>query len=208
MYSADVVEPTAGEPRSPLNLVVLALLHEESMHPYRMQKLISERGKDEVVNIRSRNSVQQAVGRLERDGLITAESTEREGNYPPRTVYAITEAGREQLRGTLRRMLATPAREYPAFPAALSLMAVLPPRTAAKLLRQRRAELSEQLEHLVASTEQDPSLPRILLIEDDYRIAVHRAEIEWLDRTLETLDSGELTWSPRRLIAQSYKHER
>lgn len=87
-------------------------------------------------------------------------------------------------------------------------MTVLPPRTAAKLLRQRRVELSAELERLVESTEQTPSLPQILLIEDDYRIAVQRAEIGWLDRTLEALDSGELTWSPRQLIAQSHKHER
>ena len=38
--------------RSPLALVVLALLYEAPMHPYRMQQLIKERGKDEVVNVR------------------------------------------------------------------------------------------------------------------------------------------------------------
>ena len=37
--------------RSPLALAVLALLHEEPMHPYRMQRLIKDRGKDQVINV-------------------------------------------------------------------------------------------------------------------------------------------------------------
>lgn len=46
-------------PSSPLALTVLALLSEMPMHPYRMQRLIEERGKDDVANVRRRSSLYQ-----------------------------------------------------------------------------------------------------------------------------------------------------
>ena len=45
--------------RSSVALAVLAMLYEAPMHPYRMQQLIIERGKDEVINVTQRAS--QAV---------------------------------------------------------------------------------------------------------------------------------------------------
>lgn len=73
--------------RSPLALAVLALLWEEPMHPYRIQQLIRERGKDEVVNVRQRASIYQAIDRLERDKLIEAAgpSGTRTGPSAPST---------------------------------------------------------------------------------------------------------------------------
>ncbi|WP_433328401.1 PadR family transcriptional regulator [Spirillospora sp. CA-294931] len=194
---------------SPLSLVVLALLFEGPAHPYRMHKLISERGKDEVVNVRSRNSVQQTVQRLERDGLIEAAGTEREGAYPPRTVYAITETGRRALLDSLYRLLATPAREYPAFSAALSFMAIASAETAARLLRERRGALARDVDRRSGPTERAArTLPAILLIEDDYSLAMRRAEIAWLDRTIAAIDAGDLAWDPQRLIDEAPGYER
>jgi DNA-binding PadR family transcriptional regulator len=51
---------------SALGLIVLALLIEEPMHAYRMQKLIRERGKDQVVNVRRGASIYQTSDRLQR----------------------------------------------------------------------------------------------------------------------------------------------
>ena len=39
-----------------------------------------------------------------------------------------------------------------------------------------------------------PGLPRLFLIEDEYRAAVLTAEIAWLRGVLADLDSGALTW--------------
>jgi len=64
------------------------------MHVYRMQQLIRQRGKDEVVNITQRNSLYQIIARLERDGLIVVRATETERNRPERVVYELTNAGR------------------------------------------------------------------------------------------------------------------
>src|SRR5437899_1987026 len=46
--------PPPSRPRSPLWIVVLGLACEEPMHPYRMQTLIKQRGKDLVANVARR----------------------------------------------------------------------------------------------------------------------------------------------------------
>src|SRR5215831_3534435 len=89
-------------PRSPLWMVVLALACEEPMHPYRMQTLIKQRGKDQVANVAQRNSVYQTIDALMRAGLIRVRETTQEENRPERTIYEATERGREVLLDWLR----------------------------------------------------------------------------------------------------------
>ncbi|MGW4843387.1 helix-turn-helix transcriptional regulator [Nocardia brasiliensis] len=200
--------PTSPPPRSPLNLTVLALLFEGPMHQYRMRKLITDRGKGAVVNIRSSNSIQQTVQRLERDGRIEAVQTEQVGGRPARTVYRLTSAGRADLFDAMHNALATPAREYPMFPAALSFMAIHSPAEVARMLRQRRTELRENVAAQRRGVQDAPAtLPPVFLIENDYTIWMTQAEIDWVDRTLAALDSGELTWNTHELIERALRNE-
>ncbi|MGH3234464.1 MAG: hypothetical protein ACRDOH_14645, partial [Streptosporangiaceae bacterium] len=43
--------------RTPLALTVLALLHYQPLHPYGIQRLIKQWGKDQVVNVEQRTSL-------------------------------------------------------------------------------------------------------------------------------------------------------
>ncbi|GMX62519.1 hypothetical protein Elgi_23240 [Paenibacillus elgii] len=82
------------------------------MHPYRMQQLLKERGKDEVINVRQRTSIYQTIDRLLRDGLIAVRETLKEPGKPDRTVYESTEDGRKLFREWLRDMLSVPSLPY------------------------------------------------------------------------------------------------
>jgi DNA-binding PadR family transcriptional regulator len=178
--------------RSTLGLVLLALLMEAPMHPYRMQQVIKERGQDQLVNVAQRNSVYQALDRLVRDGLARPASTTREAGRPERTVYEITDAGTETMRRWLTGMLPAPAREFPEFPVALAFLAVLAPEQVRELLTAR---LEEQTRRLQALRNQAPQgLPRLFLIEDEYRAAMLAAEIAWLSGVVADLADGRLTW--------------
>src|SRR4029450_1415388 len=95
-----------ARPRSPLWMVVLSLVCEEPMHPYRMQTLIKERGKDEVANVAQRNSVYQTIAGLRRAGLIAVRETSRDERRPERTVYAITDGGRRRFQEWMRTVIA------------------------------------------------------------------------------------------------------
>src|SRR2546430_10550533 len=98
--------PAAGSaPRSsPLALTVLALLHAQPLHPYGIQRLIKQWGKDVVVNVGQRASLYRTIDRLRDSGLITVRETSRDQLYPERTVYQLTDAGRTVTRHWLEEM--------------------------------------------------------------------------------------------------------
>jgi DNA-binding PadR family transcriptional regulator len=192
---------TSTEPRrSTLGLVLLALLVEAPMHPYRMQQVIKERGQDQLVNVAQRNSVYQALERLVRDGLARPASTVRSAGRPERTTYEVTDAGAETMRHWLTTMLPAPAREFPEFPVALALIAILAPSTVRELLEQRAAAQQERLTSL--REQAPPGMPRLFLIEDEYRTAMLTAEIAWLKSVIDDLAAGRFTWD-LELITQT-----
>jgi len=193
---------------SPLALAVLAMLTEAPMHPYRMQQLIKARGKDEVINVGQRNSFYQTIDRLLRGDLIAIRETGRDGAFPERTVYEITEAGRDTARLWLREQLAQPAREFPAFPAALSFLPLLSPDDVRRQLETRVGALERELVRIDAMTDEANAVqvPRLFLLEGELVRAQLTAELEWVRTVVADLKAGTLTWSPEWLeeIAQRF----
>src|SRR5262252_8141208 len=131
--------------RSPLALAILGLLENGPMHPYGIQRLIKQWGKDKVINIGPRASLYRMIERLEESGLVTAVGTDRDERYPERTTYQLTPAGRAASRQWLVEILSTPRNEYPEFPAALSFLMLLRPETAENVLIYRRTRLAQQV---------------------------------------------------------------
>jgi DNA-binding PadR family transcriptional regulator len=186
--------------RSSLGLIVLWLLYDGPKHVYGMQKLIEAQGKSRVVNVRARASLYQTIERLLRLGLVEVSETTRRERYPDRVVYAITDAGRETARAWLREMLRTTEGEYPEFIAAVSVLFGLAPDDARKQLELRAERLAAQL----ADTEREmaaapPGLPRLFLLEEDYRKALLEAELGWLRGVIADLHAGRLSWSEQWL---------
>jgi DNA-binding PadR family transcriptional regulator len=195
--------------RSGLALAVLALAAEAPMHPYRMQQLIRERGKDHVVNVGQRSQLYKTIDRLVRDGLLVAQGTEREATRPERTVYAATDAGRELAVTWTLDMLTAPRHEFAEFIAALAYLPLLTPEAAADALAlrlsDRRAELDRMRHELrwVA-----PDLPRIVLIENEYAIAHLETDVAWIAKVLEDLRGGALTWTYDDLVETARRMDR
>ncbi|GGN02256.1 PadR family transcriptional regulator [Actinoplanes campanulatus] len=181
-------------------MVLLALLVEAPMHPYRMQQVIKQRGQDQLVNVAQRNSVYQTLDRLVREGLARPGGTSREAGRPERTVYEVTEEGAATLRRWLLEMLPEPAREFPEFPVALAFLPILSPAETRELLERRLETLTDRVAAIDAQA--PPGLPRLFLIEDEYRAAVLRAEIGWLRGIVADLDDGSLSWD-RALIDET-----
>ena len=206
---------TTSRPRSPLAMVLLALLAEEPMHPYRMQRLIERRGKTQVVNVARSNSVYQVIERLLREGLLRVHRPEHPGEGeepqvgPSRIVYELTPEGRETLFRWLETMLSTPAREFPEFPAALAMIAIMSPDVVRRQLEERIRALEEHLAQAEADAELAArmELPRLFTLEDEYRTAMVRAELDWLRGLVDDLRSGRLSWTEESVRASSAAHE-
>lgn len=181
---------------SSLGLIVLWQLFEGPMHVYRMQKMFEAQGKDRVVNVRSRASLYQTIERLERHGLVEVYETRRAEGYPDRVVYAITDTGRDVARQWLREMLRNTEADYPEFVAAVSILFGLPPEEAQAELELR----VEKLEDALAASEREltnvpPGLPRLFVLEEEYRRTMLEAEISWVRGVIDDLRTGRLTWS-------------
>ncbi|WP_223885261.1 PadR family transcriptional regulator [Nocardia colli] len=183
--------------RSPLAMVVLGILNLEPMHPYAIQRRIKEWGKDKVVNVAQRAALYKTIGRLQEAGLVAVRETGRDQQYPERTVYEITDAGRTACTTWLSEMIATPRNEYPGFPAALSFLMLLDPDGARAELARRATTLREQLAEMDADAEQmtGMDLPRVVMLEDEYLRAVTEAELRWVEGVVGDLTAGTLTWS-------------
>jgi DNA-binding PadR family transcriptional regulator len=184
---------------SPLALVVLSLLAEEPMHAYRIQRMLTERRKDQVANIAQRNSVYQTIDRLERSGLVRVRETARDERRPERTVYEITDEGAATFRDWMAATLAAPAREYPIFTAALAEVALLSPAEVLAPLEERAAALAAKIEAVDADLAGAPPLPRVLLLETEYERVLARAELDWLGSVIDDLRSGVLAWTPEQM---------
>jgi DNA-binding PadR family transcriptional regulator len=181
---------------SSLGLIVLWQLSFEPTHVYRMQKLFESTGKDRVVNVRARASLYQAIERLVRHGLVEVAETERVEGYPDRTVYAVTPAGRETADQWLREMLHSTEHDYPEFIAALSILFVLAPEQAMAELELRADNLAAALADAESAIAGAPSgLPRLFILEEEYRATMLRAELEWVRGVIDDLRAGRLTWS-------------
>ncbi len=187
---------------SPLAVAVLSMLVPGPLHPYGIQRLIKHWGKDKVVNVGQRANLYKTIKRLHEAGLIAVLQTERDQQYPERTVYELTDDGRRQVPVWLADMLATVRNEFPHFPAALSFAMLLAPGQLQAGLEQRAAVLREELARIEQTlADLSANLPRVVLLDDEYRRAITVAELAWIDGLISDLRTGALTWDREQLAA-------
>jgi len=187
---------------SPLAVAVLSMLVPGPLHPYGIQRLIKHWGKDQVVNVEQRANLYKTIKRLHEAGLIAVRQTERDQQYPERTVYELTDDGRRQVSAWLTGMLGTVRNEFPQFPAALSFAMLLPPSEVLAGLEQRAAVLRADMARIERALQDLPEgLPRVTLLDDEYRRAVTATELAWIDGVVEDLRTGALTWDREQLAA-------
>jgi DNA-binding PadR family transcriptional regulator len=184
---------------SPLALTVLGMLHTQPLHPYGIQRLIRQWGKDQVVNVGQRTSLYRTIDRLLEAGLVAVLETERGQQYPERTVYEITDAGRAVTREWLAEMLAVPKSEFPEFPAALSHIMMVSPQEALPLLERRETALTAIRQGLEAGTAAARYLPRVLMLESEYLLVTATVQLHWIRSLIEDLRKGTLSWSEEEL---------
>ena len=176
-----------------LALSLLSLLAQRPMYPYEMAQTLRARGKDQNFKV-NWGSLYTVVQNLEKYGFIEAAATEREGRQPERTTYQITGPGLAELRDWLSELLSVPEEERGGFVTALSEAGILPPDEVIGLLNSRLATLDKDN----ASRQADlrlwtQRLPRVLLIETEYQLAMRVAQAQWLRGLLEELIAGTIS---------------
>jgi DNA-binding PadR family transcriptional regulator len=176
-----------------LALYLLSLLAQQPMYPYEMAQMLRERGKDKNFPI-NWGSLYTVVANLAKYGFIEEAGTVREGRQPERTTYQITSRGLAELRDWMTELLSVPEDERSGFVAALSEAGILPPDEVIGLLTERLTTLDKanaaQQDDLKVWVER---LPRILLVEAEYQLAMRVAQSQWLRGLLTELVEGTIS---------------
>lgn len=171
-------------------LAVLATVIQRPMHRYEIASLMRARGKDQDMDVKW-GSLYTVVQNLAKHGFLEVVGTSRQGARPERTVYRITEAGRQEMLDWTRELLSTPEPEHPRFAAGLSVQMVLPPDEVIALLRVRLGALEASIAaRRAAHAEHLEQVPRLFLVEEEFALAMLEAEAAWTGGLLDELASG------------------
>jgi DNA-binding PadR family transcriptional regulator len=178
-----------------LSLAVLALLCEQPRHPYEMQRTIWER--HGAIAPGMPRSLYHAVDRMVRAGLVEPAETSREGNRPERTVYRITETGREELTTHVSDRLKAPGAAPPELAFVMGLVAYLDSTAVVEALERRVVALEAEVAGLEAgrhALQERVRLPRVSLLGAECRQALKQAELEWVRGLIDDIGAGRLYW--------------
>lgn len=197
---------------NPLALATLAVLHEGDRHPYDVASTLRCWHTPDSVKLNF-GTLYNVVDGLEADGFIEATATVRSGRRPERTIYRITAAGERELEEWLTDLLATPAKEYLQFEAALALIGALAPDQAADALRRRIEALDAEIVAMTARERhvlEEVGLPRLFILEGEYMRAIAQTERDFVAALLEHIEAGTLDglgqWSDHHECGAAFPH--
>lgn len=175
---------------SSIRLFVLATLSEHGpVHGYR----IVSQARDDRTDLWTDFGVGAVYGvlnRLRDEGLIVEIRTERAGRYPGRTVYALTDTGREALAVEHRSALSIVVNSADPFDLALAHLRHAEPRMLRAIAQDRLVKLQKRLTMLKAQqAEADPWLTPAERLALQHVLARCQTEVDWHHELVAQLPS-------------------
>lgn len=175
-----------------VRLVILGLLRQRPLYGYEIKQVIEDHMGD-WTSI-AFGSIYFALDKLADDGLIEKTSVEQEGKRPSRSVYQITDAGRDEFMRLLRENFQQIERQYFSIDICLFFVESLPIGEVKKYLHIRQTALQHALDHIQNHrTEQLalPYVPRLAAAIFDHTVIHTQAELTWVTDLLGKIERGE-----------------
>jgi DNA-binding PadR family transcriptional regulator len=172
-------------------LVILGLLRERPLHGYELKHIIEEHMGD-WTNI-AFGSIYFALGKLADEGYIEKIATEQEGKRPSRSIYQITESGRQEFLLLLRGVLGEVERHYHTIDVGLAFMDALPKEEVEGYLRGRVAQLEAILQHVESHRVEQVARDEVPSSADavfDHNLVHFQAELDWTRDLVDKVASG------------------
>jgi DNA-binding PadR family transcriptional regulator len=174
-------------------LVILGFLRGRPQYGYEIKQMI-EHVMGDWTNI-AFGSIYFALKKLAQDGFVEKAGTEQEGGRPSRTVYQITDAGREEFMRLLREVWDNVERQTFDFDMGLSFMSALPIDEVKGYLRKRVIHLEHVLQYLdahqaeeLADTDHVPT--HLASTVFDHHRRHLQAELDWTRDLLLSVEQG------------------
>jgi DNA-binding PadR family transcriptional regulator len=170
-------------------LLLLGLLRSHEMHGYQLNEFIDSH-LGATVHLK-KPTAYRLLNKMADDGWVTYRE-EREGNRPPRRVFAITPQGEAAFQQLLRESLADYKPIVSLGNIGLLFLDAVPPKEALGLLQKRRASVESVLQQAHAHKVHEESFPLVL----SHQIRHFTTELEWLDEVVAQLESRSQEHSP------------
>src|ERR1700674_3236234 len=175
-------------------VLVLGVLLKQPMHGYEVRRELESWNAEQWANI-AYGSIYFSLAKMASEHLVEVVSTDERGNRPARTVYAITNDGREQFARLLRELWWDYRPAIDPFRVALSFMDCLPRDELLAALRNRAGGLRSTLDAFPYAIEgrlRDPATPRHLG-EVLHLAAAHIAtNLHWVEETIGKVERGDM----------------
>lgn len=172
-------------------LVILGMLRRQPLHGYEIKHIIEDHMGD-WTSI-AFGSIYFALGKLVEEEFVVKIATEQEGSRPSRSIYQITDAGRQEFMRLLRQVWQDVERHYFTFDIGLSFIDALPIEEVTGYLRGRVEQLEAILQHLDVHQEEQLShdeVPRLAAAIFEHSRIHFQAELSWTQDLLEKIEQG------------------
>lgn len=174
---------------SNIKLVLLGLLCDKPMHGYEIKHIIEDH-MDDWTDIKF-GSIYFALSKLAEEQALEIAEEGRDGNRPSRTVYRITEKGRQEYLRLLRELWMSDNRTLYSFDVGLFFINSLPKEEVAGYLDQRISRAEESIRYLNRHAEAmrgNPHIPAQARAIISHTQKHMEAERGWLTEVKESLD--------------------
>ncbi|BCN29478.1 PadR family transcriptional regulator [Anaeromicropila herbilytica] len=155
---------------SNVDLILLGLVYEQSRSAYEMQKHIDYRNLSSWVKI-STPSIYKNVKKLEEKGYLIGESV-RDSKMPERTIYAITEGGKDYFHQLMRKAACSNVNILFEFNAVVANLNKLEKNEAIQLIHDIKTQICVSYEQMQQMQKQRESIPLVgrTIIEQQLKV--------------------------------------
>lgn len=175
-----------------VKLVILGLLIEKAMHPYEVQQLVKERQMKHYIKLAS-GSLYYAFEQLEKQGFVEVSDIVRNTNRPEKTIYRITESGKEEFQQQLLEQMSKKEHMHRSLYASLAFASYGETDKMTRILKKRIEETKSFLEKMKKLYEvkcKQESASKMYIIAG--AIMHTETELRWLEQLYEDAAEGKL----------------
>ena len=176
-----------------VRMVILGLLRERPLYGYEIKQIIEEHMSD-WTSI-AFGSIYFALDKLAEEKFVEKVEVEQEGKRPSRSVYQITQLGREEFLRLLRDSWQQFERQYFSLDICLFFLDSLPIEEVKKYLQIRKSTLQAALGQIEGHRTEQLALPEITPLAAaifNHTLVHTQAELDWVTDLLQKLESGKV----------------
>lgn len=174
---------------SRIKAFILGVISEQPMSAYEITKYVKELNLRRWFSI-SDSTIYNATRTLQQQGYIEGEAA-KEGNMPEKTIYSITDSGKQAFKKTLEAVLVKPDSDYITLNLMLLFFYQLSKEELIVLFQKRLQALTKHQEAVLKLNQgmEDAGFPRIVLIAHSRCMRITEMDIRIVQEFIDALHS-------------------